>query len=267
MSKHLSLAAVVLASGALVVACGGSGNSPAPASHAPTSAAPASQPAGSAAASSPAASAMTLPVANCQTGSIIAGGSTAMQPLVEAAAESYQPRAPVDRPGPGRRLRHRPDPGRGGAIQIGNSDVDASASWRLLTRSALVDHQVLKQGWIMVTNPDVTGVTNLTTEQAKQIWTGAITNWKDVGGPDEAIVLILRPETSGTRATFKKIVLGGADEAQGQALTEDSNGAVDAGRRPRPRRDERHRLRLLPAEQGDSSTGFSSTAWTRRSTT
>jgi len=62
--------------------------------------------------------------------------------------------------------------------------------------------------------------------QAKDIWTGAVTNWKDVGGNDQAIVLIIRPQSSGTRATFKQIVLGGADEAAGQALTEDSNGAV-----------------------------------------
>ena len=78
----------------------------------------------------------------------------------------------------------------------------------------------------MVNNKDVTGVTNLTTQQATDIWTGKITNWKDVGGPDESIVLILRPESSGTRATFKKLVLNGATEAAGQALTEDSNGAV-----------------------------------------
>src|SRR5689334_599908 len=78
----------------------------------------------------------------------------------------------------------------------------------------------------MVTSPDVAGVTSLTTDQMVQIWTGAVTNWKDVGGPDEPIVLILRPASSGTRATFKKIVLGGADEATGQGLTEDSNGAV-----------------------------------------
>ena len=78
----------------------------------------------------------------------------------------------------------------------------------------------------MVTNPSVTGVTNLTTQQATDIWTGKTTNWKDVGGPDQPIVLIIRPASSGTRATFKRIVLGGATEASGQALTEDSNGAV-----------------------------------------
>ena len=52
-------------------------------------------------------------------------------------------------------------------------------------------------------------------------------NWKGVGGPDMPIVVILRPSSSGTRATFKKIVLGGdAELTGGQTLTEDSNGAV-----------------------------------------
>ena len=70
------------------------------------------------------------------------------------------------------------------------------------------------------------GVTNLSTAQAIQVWTGAVTNWSGVGGPNEDVVLIIRPDSSGTRATFRKIVLGGAAEATGQALTEDSNGAV-----------------------------------------
>ena len=78
----------------------------------------------------------------------------------------------------------------------------------------------------MVNNPGVTGVTNLTTAQATAIWTGATTNWKDVGGPDMPIVLIIRPASSGTRTTFRNIVLGGKAEAAGQAITQDSNDAV-----------------------------------------
>jgi ABC-type phosphate transport system substrate-binding protein len=74
--------------------------------------------------------------------------------------------------------------------------------------------------------PAGAGVTNLSTADAIAIWTGAKTNWSDFGGPAEDIVLIIRPDSSGTRATFRKIVLGGAPEASGQALTEDSNGAV-----------------------------------------
>ncbi len=111
-------------------------------------------------------------------------------------------------------------------MNIGDSDVTADSKLQPSDASQLVDHVVARQGWVMVTNTSVTGVTNLTTQQAKDIWTGAITNWKQVGGPDQPIVLIIRPQSSGTRATFKKIVLGGANEAAGQALTEDSNGAV-----------------------------------------
>ena len=113
-----------------------------------------------------------------------------------------------------------------GNFQIGNSDVFAEEKLKPADASTLVNHNVVKQGWVMVVSNDVTGVTNLTTQQAQDIWTGKDTNWKAVGGPDKPIVLVLRPASSGTRATFKKVVLNGMNEASGQALTEDSNGAV-----------------------------------------
>jgi phosphate transport system substrate-binding protein len=169
----------------------------------------------------------SFPPPTCVDGSIKVGGSTAMQPLVDEAAQEYMavcPNAIIDVQGGGS--------GTGltqvaaGAFQIGDSDVKAEDKLKPEDASKLVDHPVVKQGWIMVASPDVTGVTSLTSQQATDIWTGTVTNWKDVGGPDLPIVLILRPDSSGTRATFKKIVLGGAAEASGQALTEDSNGAV-----------------------------------------
>jgi phosphate transport system substrate-binding protein len=114
-----------------------------------------------------------------------------------------------------------------GSIQIGDSDVTAESKLSTPDAASLVDHIVARQGWIVVTNKDVTGVTNLTTQQNIDIWTGKDTNWNQVGGPDLPIVLVFRPASSGTRATFKKLVLGGATEATGgQTLTEDSNGAV-----------------------------------------
>ena len=172
-------------------------------------------------------SASTPGAVNCVSGSITASGSTALQPLVDAAAKEYLAACPaaaiqVQGGGSGTGLTQVLQ----GAVQIGDSDVTAESKLQPADAATLVDHQVAVQGWIMVVNPGVTGVTNLTTDQANQIWTGAITNWKAVGGPDQPIVLILRPASSGTRATFKKIVLGGAAEAAGQALTEDSNGAV-----------------------------------------
>jgi phosphate transport system substrate-binding protein len=219
VNHTIRLAAAALATGVLVAACGSSGSTPAPTGAAPTGAA------GSPAAP---ASVMSLPVANCTTGSITSGGSTAMQPVVEAAKESFEAGCAgssidVQGGGSGTGLSQVS----AGAFQIGNSDVDAYSKLATPDAAALVDHQVLKQGWIMVANTGVTGITNLTTQQATDIWTGKITNWKDItGGPDLPIVLIIRPQGSGTRATFQKIVLGGATEAQGQALTEDSNGAV-----------------------------------------
>jgi phosphate transport system substrate-binding protein len=184
----------------------------------------------SSATTAPAASAAASAAAgavNCVTGSITASGSTALQPLVDAAGKAYQTACPnatiqVQGGGSGTGLTQVLQ----GAVQIGDSDVTAESKLQPADAATLVDHQVASQGWIMVNNPDVTGVTNLTTDQATKIWTGVTTNWKDVGGPDLPIVLILRPQSSGTRATFKKIVLGGATEASGQALTEDSNGAV-----------------------------------------
>src|SRR5450755_1159280 len=169
----------------------------------------------------------TFAPTSCATGSITAAGSTALQPLVAAAGAIYTAACAgstitVNPGGSGTGLTQVA----GGSIDIGDSDVTAESKLATPDAAALVDHMVAKQGWIVVANKDVTGITNLTSAQNVSIWTGQVTNWKDVGGPDLPIVLILRPTSSGTRATFKKIVLGGATEANGQALTEDSNGAV-----------------------------------------
>jgi phosphate transport system substrate-binding protein len=234
MSTPKRLGALAFGALLLVGACSSSGSSTAPSAAAPSAAAPsvasttaASAPAsavGSAAASQAAAPSNT---ANCATGSITAGGSTALQPVVEKAANDYKALCTgatisVQGGGSGTGLTQVA----AGTFNIGNSDITAAEKLDATAAATLVNHDVATQGWIMVNNPAVTGITSLTTQQATDIWTGAITNWKDVGGPDQEIVLILRPASSGTRATFKKLVLGGKDEAAGQALTEDSNGAV-----------------------------------------
>jgi phosphate transport system substrate-binding protein len=179
----------------------------------------------------PAASALAAATTiTCVTGSITAAGSTALQPLVDAAAKQYVKACSgstitVNGGGSGTGLSQVAQ----GSIQIGNSDVTAASKLSTPDANSLVDHIIARQGWIVVTNKDVTGVTNLTTQQNMDIWTGKVTNWKAVGGPDLPIVLIFRPSSSGTRSTFKKLVLGGATEATGgQTLTEDSNGAVTA---------------------------------------
>ena len=172
----------------------------------------------------------------CVAGSITTSGSTALQPLVDAAGKQYAAACSgstisVQGGGSGTGLTQVVQ----GAVQIGDSDVTADSKLTADQAAQLVDHVVARQGWLMVVNKSVTGVTNLTTQQATDIWTGKTTNWKDVGGPDMPIVLIFRPASSGTRATFKKIVLNNATEATGgTTLTEDSNGAVTAAVKTTP---------------------------------
>ncbi|HEX5465215.1 MAG TPA: phosphate ABC transporter substrate-binding protein [Candidatus Limnocylindrales bacterium] len=214
--------AITVALSLVIAACSVASPSPSP-----------SSPADSPGASQAAASGTVSPAStggsdiDCLAGSITTSGSTALQPLVDKAAKDYVAACPeaainVQGGGSGTGLTQVLQ----GAVEIGASDVTADSKLQPADASQLVDHVIARQGWIMVANPSVTGVTNLTTAQARDIWTGTVTNWKDVGGPDQPIVLIIRPASSGTRATFKQIVLGGANEATGQTLTEDSNGAV-----------------------------------------
>ena len=160
------------------------------------------------------------------SGSITASGSTALQPLAEEAAKSFQEKntkatITVQGGGSGTGLKDSA----AGNVQIGNSDVFAEEKLPADQAKSLVDHKVCVVGFAAVVNEKVT-VTNLTKDQLVGIFTGKIKNWKEVGGSDMPIVILNRPTSSGTRATFKKYALGGLEEAQGTALTEDSSGAV-----------------------------------------
>ena len=68
------------------------------------------------------------------------------------------------------------------------------------------------------------GVTNVSMSQLRQIFTGKITNWKQVGGADQKISVVNRAQGSGTRATFEAAVLKGAKAVTSQE--QDANGTV-----------------------------------------
>lgn len=157
------------------------------------------------------------------SGNVTAVGSTAMQPLVEQAANQFMGKNPnvkivVQGGGSGTGLTQVLQ----GAANIGNSDIFAEEKSGI-DASQLVDSQVCVVGMAAVVNPAI-NIDNLTKQQLVDIFTGKITNWKSVGGPDQNVVLVNRPAASGTRATFKKYALGGAEEAKG--IEEDSSGTV-----------------------------------------
>lgn len=161
------------------------------------------------------------------TGNILAVGSTALQPLVEQAGQKFMAvdkykgiAVQVQGGGSGTGLTQVS----GGQADIGNSDVFAKEKLESGAEE-LVDHQVAVVAMSAVANPKV-GVTDLKKDQLVQIFTGKITNWKEVGGADQKIVIVNRPSSSGTRATFEKYALGQKTEDLPGSIQEDSSGTV-----------------------------------------
>ncbi|SKA87245.1 phosphate ABC transporter substrate-binding protein, PhoT family [Clostridium sp. USBA 49] len=160
------------------------------------------------------------------SGSITAAGSTALQPLAEQAAKQFTEKNPnatvtIQGGGSGTGLTQVMQ----GAVEIGNSDIFAEEKLKPEEAKQLVDHKVAVVGFGLVVN-DKVNIDNLSKADTIKIFTGEITNWKEVGGNDLKITVINRPKSSGTRATFKKYALDGKEEVEGKALTQDSSGAV-----------------------------------------
>lgn len=166
--------------------------------------------------------------AGCVGGSITASGSTALQPLAQKASTDYHAQCAggtitVSGGGSSAGLSNV----NGGTSDIGDSDVPVTDA-PSINASALTDHQVAIVVFAIIVNPKTT-VTNLTLKQAQDVFSGKVTNWKDVGGADLPVTLIERKPGSGTRLAFDKTVMRGTPESTTPASTQDSTQLVVQG--------------------------------------
>ena len=152
------------------------------------------------------------------SGKIQLAGSTSMEKMCGALMEAFMEEYPnvTVTTGSGAGIESVTS----GAVDIGN----ASRALSDKEKSAGIEENIVAiDGIAMITDKN-NKVTNVTKQQLTDIYTGKITNWKDLGGSDEAIVVIGREAASGTRGAFEELLEVKNKCAYAQEL--DSTGAV-----------------------------------------
>ena len=136
------------------------------------------------------------------TGTVSTDGSTSMEKVIGALSESFM--AQND----GVTVNYNPTGSGSGITAVQEGTCDIGLSSRALKdeeKSAGLKETVLAyDGIAIIVHPD-NPVSDLSIEQIAKLYTGEITNWKDVGGNDAEVVLIGREAASGTRDGFESI--------------------------------------------------------------
>ena len=206
-----------VAAAAALTACGGSASSAAASST--------STAAGSTASSAAAA----------LSGNVATGGSTSMKNVIAALTEGF---AEVE---PGVTVSYDPTGSGAGITGATDKTLDIGLSSRALKDDEKADVEgttIALDGIAIIVN-NASKVEDLTVDQLKQMFTGEITNWSEVGGDDGEIVLIGREAGSGTRDGFESIVDVKDSCKYAQELT--ATGAVISAVEAKPAG---HRLRF-----------------------
>ena len=156
---------------------------------------------------------MVFGLCACSTGSsgsnksITVAGSTTCLPIAEIASEGYKTSSGIDALVSGLGSSAGIEAVSNGTADIATSSRDLSADEKNLGLTPIV---IAHDGIAVIVNED-NPVDNLSIDQLRDIYTGKITNWKELGGEDLKIQLVNRDEASGTREAFKTIVMDGQD--------------------------------------------------------
>ena len=147
--------------------------------------------------------AATEPAATEISGNVAANGSTSMEAVILGLQEGFKSVQP------GVEIGYTGSGSGAGITGVLEGTCDLGLSSRALTddekSQGAVENIIALDGVAVVVNPENT-VTDLTTEQIAQIFTGEITNWSELGGADAEIAVFGRENGSGTRSAFEEIV-------------------------------------------------------------
>lgn len=137
------------------------------------------------------------------SGKVSLNGSTSMEKFVNALSEA------ITEQYPDLKLEAQFTGTSAGIEALNSGSADIGDASRALSddekAKGIVENIVAIDGIAMITNKS-NKVTDITTDQLKKIYTGEITNWKDLGGDDQAIVVIGRESGSGTRSAFEELL-------------------------------------------------------------
>ncbi|MGD8188382.1 phosphate ABC transporter substrate-binding protein [Brevibacillus ginsengisoli] len=143
-------------------------------------------------------------------GKVVVAGSTALLPLTLQASKEFKQKNPlVSISASGAGSVTGPQSVGKGIAQIGACDWDASTDVPgFKAFNGMVAHKVAVIPFATIVNKNVS-VSNLTGAQLQEIFSGKITNWKQVGGSDAPIIVVNRAFGSGTRVNYQVKALGG----------------------------------------------------------
>ncbi|CAM5209560.1 Phosphate-binding protein OS=Ureibacillus acetophenoni OX=614649 GN=SAMN05877842_11587 PE=3 SV=1 [Ureibacillus acetophenoni] len=150
-------------------------------------------------------------------------GSTSVGPLSEKLAEKYEEKdsainIEVNQIGSSAGITNATN----GVSEIGMSSRDLKEEE---VANGLVEQIVAYDGIVVVAHP-TNKVDDLTLDQVKQIFTGEITNWKELGGDDMEIVVVSREDGSGSRDAFQEIVGYSSGELIRNSIVASGNGNI-----------------------------------------
>ena len=161
-------------------------------------------------------------VSGSQQSTITIAGSTSVQPVAEKLAQAYMqknPKVKITVQGGGSSLGIKS--AQDGTAKIGTSSKELNAE----EKKGLTEFLIGKDGIVIAVN-NLNPVNKLTKNQLKDIFSGNITNWNEVGGHDAKINVITREDGSGTRTAFEDIVMGKNVTIIKTAIVQSSTEAV-----------------------------------------